>query len=56
VSRCIGSLPPGLRADRVDVHIAVPAQQGYDPGRVALRDVVRHDVVHPAEPGPRESP
>jgi hypothetical protein len=39
-----------LCADRVDMHLAPPADQRDDTGNLAAFDMVRHDVVHAAEP------
>ena len=52
VSRRIGSLPPnGLHADRIDMHLAPPADQRDETGHCAALDMAGHDVVHAAEPG-----
>jgi hypothetical protein len=39
-----------LHADRIDVHLAAPAEQIDDAGHGAALDMAGHDVVHAAEP------
>ena len=57
VSRRIGSRAADrLSADRVDVHLAPPADQRDEAGHLAALDVAGHDVVHAAEPRPGQSP
>src|SRR5438046_2474022 len=43
--------PPALLgADRIDMHLAPPADQRDDTGPFAVLDMAGHDVVHAAEP------
>ena len=51
VSRRIGVAGlDGQRADRLDVHLAAPADQRDEAGHLAALDVAGHHVVHAAEP------